>query len=344
MGDGVIIFFYVDDIIVAHAKGKDAQAKAMAIISEIGKKYTLTGEQSIQWFLGIEVVRDREQRLIWLSQRSYAEKIALLAEDKDVGHDTPMATIALLPADERCSDRRITIYQRKVGSIMYAAVMTRPDVAFVVSRLARFLANPSEIHQRAADRTLLYLGKTSSLSLQLGGDEEMITASDASFADNTMDRKSSQAYTMKLFGGLIGWRANKQDTVTTSTTEAELLALSQAGKEAIYACRLLDELSVKLRTSSILIQCDNKQTIRLLESGIAQLRTKLRHVDIHHHWLRQEVQNSVVKVAYVPSNEITADGLTKALPAAHWQRFLDQLVLVDIAERLQKRPESPDAP
>ena len=66
------------------------------------------------------------------------------------------------------------------------------------------------------------------LGLQFGGGDEFLVASDASFADNTVDRKSSQAYAMQLFGGLIGWRANKQETVTTSTTEAELLALSQA--------------------------------------------------------------------------------------------------------------------
>ena len=71
-----------------------------------------------------------------------------------------------------------------------------------------------------------------------------MVASDASFADNTADRKSSQAYAMKLFNGLIGWRANKQDTVTTSTTEAELLALSQAAKESQYVGRLLKKLTV----------------------------------------------------------------------------------------------------
>ena len=71
-------------------------------------------------------------------------------------------------------------------------------------------------------------------------------ASDASFADNSIDRKSSQAYAMKLFGGMIGWRVNKQETVTTSTMEAELLALSQAAKEALFVSRLLKELQIGL--------------------------------------------------------------------------------------------------
>ena len=84
----------------------------------------------------------------------------------------------------------------------------------------------------------------------------MQVASDASFADNTLDRKSSQGYTIKLFGGLIAWRASKQDTVTTSTTEAELLALSQVAKEAIFISRLIKELKIEL-PDQIEIQCDN---------------------------------------------------------------------------------------
>ena len=76
---------------------------------------------------------------------------------------------------------------------------------------------------------------------------------------------------MKLFGGLIGWRANKQDTVTTSTTEAKLLALSQAAKEALYISRLITELAVQLDDQRIQIQCDNKQTIQLVTAEIALL-------------------------------------------------------------------------
>jgi hypothetical protein len=67
----------------------------------------------------------------------------------------------------------------------------------------------------------------------------LVVASDASFANNSTDRKSSQAFAMKLFGGLIGWRANKQDTITTSITKAELLALAQAAKESMYVNKLL---------------------------------------------------------------------------------------------------------
>ena len=176
---------------------------------------------------------------------------------------------------------------------------------------------------------LLYLHATKTKALQLGQGTGLEVASDASFADNTMDRKSSQGYVIKLFGGLVAWRASKQDTVTTSTTEAELLALSQVAKEALYLTRLLKELQITVPRLAINISCDNKQTIRLVTEDVAKLQTKLRHVDIHNHWLRQEVSRGKIKVSYVSTDQMIADGLTKSLPANTWETFLNQLGLVE---------------
>ena len=86
---------------------------------------------------------------------------------------------------------------------MYVTVITRPDIAFAVSQLARFLTNPGLLHQAAANRTLLYLKRYRNLDLQLSGDDEYMMTSDASFADNTTDCKSSQGYAIKLFGDLV---------------------------------------------------------------------------------------------------------------------------------------------
>jgi hypothetical protein len=249
-----------------------------------------------------------------------------LTDDKSVRHDTPMSGIELKPYKGLASPSEINRFQRKIGSLLFAATTTRPDTSFAASRLARFLINPSPEHHRAADRVLCYLYETRKKTLRMGGGEGLEVASDASFADNTIDRKSSQGYAIKLFGGLIAWKANKQDTVTTSTTEAELLALAQVAKEAMYINRLIMELGIKL-SPTIPIQCDNQQTIRLITEEIAKLVTKLRHVDIHNHWLRQAVAHSEITVVYCPTSEMVADGLTKALPANKWTPFLDQLGL-----------------
>jgi Reverse transcriptase (RNA-dependent DNA polymerase) len=335
--DGVIVFFYVDDIVFSYRKSQESMAKGL--ISQLKQRYKLTGGDDLQWFLGIEVIRDRKNRRIWLSQSSYIDKIANLA-DTIQPDQTPMNRNELLPYKHRALPHIINRYQKKIGSLLYAAVTTRIDIAFAVSRLARFMTNPGPDHHAAADRVLLYLKRHRDLGLQFGGEDNFLVASDASFADNSIDRKSSQAYVMQLFGGTIGWRANKQDTVTTSTTEAELLALSQAAKEGQYVSRLLRELSVRLDDHRIQIQCDNRQTIRLVTDEIARLQTRLRHVDIHNHWLRQEVLRQRITVEYTPSSQMIADGLTKALPRESFERFVNYVGLYDISDKLHERQNS----
>lgn len=332
---GVIIFFYVDDIVLAYRKQREDEVER--ITRALQAKYKLTGGTPLQWFLGVEIIRDRENKLLWLSQSDYLDKIANLIDRTDLRHDVPMKQEELLPHDELASRGSIRSYQRKIGSILYAAVITRPDVAFAASRLARHNSNPGPEHHTAADQVLLYLRKTKTMALQFGGDDVFTMASDASFADNTLDRKSSQAYAMTLFGGTIGWRANKQSTVTTSTTEAELLALSQAAKEAMFVSRLIKELGVTLDDERIRIRCDNQQTIKLVNKDIATLQTKLRHVDIHNHWLRQEAQRNRILVEYIPTANMIADGLTKPLNHQRLQIFMAQIGLIDISDRLEGR-------
>ena len=109
--------------------------------------------------------------------------------------------------------------------------------------------------------------------------EALLIASDASFGDDPDDRKSSQGYLIKLFGGSVAWKASKQATVTTSTTEAELLALEHTVKEGFAMERLFRDIQLELN-SGLKFHCDNTQTIRLVVEDNARLKTRLRHVDI----------------------------------------------------------------
>ena len=118
--------------------------------------------------------------------------------------------------------------------------------------------------------------------------------------------------------------------MTTSTTEAELLALSQAAMESIFVSHLIKELGVTLDDQRIEIQCDNTATVRLVESELPTLNTKPRHVDMHNHWLRQEAQNGHITVKHTRSAEMIADGLTKALGKEQYRAVIQQLGLEDI--------------
>ena len=163
-------------------------------------------EEISSGFLGIEVLRDWTQQLIWLYQSDYIDKISDLATQTERAVPLILMTDKeLLPLHEMASPVSINRYQRKVGFILYAAVITQIDIAFAASRLAHFNINPSQEHHEAADCVLRYFRGTKYHALQLGGEGQdiFVVASDASFADNSIDCKSSQAYVIRLFGGTM---------------------------------------------------------------------------------------------------------------------------------------------
>ena len=340
LGRGVVVIYYVDDIVYLYRK----QDKPLVdqYINELKDQFEVTDHGEMKWFLGIHVVRNRQLRKIWLSHKAYIEKLASQFQIDTTARfpTSPMTGPELVPfSGPQASPKRVQEYQRITGSLLFTAVTTRPDIAFASSKLAQFNSNPGPEHQEAAIRVLRYLYGTRELAITFGGPNSshkpqyFICASDASFADNSTDRKSSQGYVMKLFGGPITWKANKQDTVTTSSTEAELLALSQTAKEAIFLSRLFHSMQLEL-DEKLVIQCDNRQTIRLITEESAKLQTKLRHVDIHNHWLRQEHAAGRVQVIWTRTIDMIADGMTKALGKEKHSGFLDQLGFEHIGQTL----------
>jgi hypothetical protein len=298
------------------------------------------GEAS--WFLGIRILRDSKQHKLWLCQDSYIASMAAryhLTGGRKV--TTPLPVERLQPYIGTAAQEQILEYQQKLGSSLYATVITRPDAAKSASHLAEFLVNPGPEHIEAVNRFIRYLYTTRFHAIEFHPTYDLpalLFFSDASFGDHH-DRKSSEGYLCKLFGGAVDWKASKQRTVTTSTTEAELLALSEASKSALFWQRLLRAVNLKFNKDqqTIEIHCDNAQTVDLLVKDTPQLRTKLRHVDIHHHWLRQEVQNGAFRISWVPTKEMAADGLTKLLPAQNHAEFMGTLGLVDIQHLINDR-------
>jgi hypothetical protein len=133
---------------------------------------------------------------------------------------------------------------------------------------------------------------------------------------------------VQLFGGPIIWKAARQVTVTTSTTKAELLALEHIAKESVALKHFLHKLYLDLGASWEIF-CDNQQTIRLVVEESKRVTTKLRHINIQNMWLKQEHAKGTFTVTYLPTNEMPADGLTKALPRQAYERFLAHLNLHD---------------
>ena len=137
---------------------------------------------------------------------------------------------------------------------------------------------------------------------------------------------------MMLFNGPVAWKAGLQDTVTTSTTEAEILSLEKTAKESYALDRLLRDISLDL--GPLRIYCDNLQSIRLVVEENQRITTKLRHVDIQNMWLKQEFKKGRFSVEYLKTDQMPADGLTKALPRSKFERFRSMLNLVDIKRQV----------
>lgn len=241
-------------------------------------------------------------------------------------------------------------YQQLVGSMAYISVFTRPDISLTHSVLSRYLTKPGQRHLDAAIHAWRFLIKTRNLALKAsaltpdntgysvsGSDSNtepvFFGASDASFADDPSTRASSDGYLFKLFGMPIDWKATKQRSVTKSTTEAELYALSRTASEFIWWNNLFSQLRFNTGITPV-IYCDNKQTVGIVTKATERLQTKLKHVDIHQLWLRQAVDRGEVNVQWTSTAEMPADGLTKALLKQKHVQFTRQLGLKDITKRL----------
>jgi hypothetical protein len=241
----------------------------------------------------------------------------------------------LLPFDGKAHPQDIKLYQAKSGSITYSANSVRPDVAKAAQKLAEFNTNPGPLHMIAADRCICYLNGTKFWAIEYSSQPlespEFMAFGDAAYGDHSLDRKSTEGYLFMLFGGPVDWKSIKQKTVTKSTTEAELLALSHTASEIFWWIRYFTGIRLEL-DQDYTVQCDNLQTVRLMIKETPKLATKLKHVDIHQHWLRQEVQAGNLKVEWISTLDQAADGFTKALPRQKFENFINQLGMVDIKE------------
>jgi hypothetical protein len=142
--------------------------KVDKLIKSLKKHYNISGDNPAQWFLRMEILRNLPSEHIWLGQKAYIEKIANLANHRKI-YSTPMSSNELLPNQKHASPAKIQNYQRKIGLLLFAAIFIRPNIAFAISRLAKFLNNPSLAHYKAADRALIYLYNTRQLFLRFGG-------------------------------------------------------------------------------------------------------------------------------------------------------------------------------
>ncbi|CAI7839874.1 unnamed protein product, partial [Closterium sp. NIES-53] len=240
---------------------------------------------------------------------------------------TPLSTrhsLSALPSDE--SVESSGPYPELVGCLMYLMTCTRPDLAYPLSILARYVAprRHRPEHMAAAKRVLRYLCSTSGLGLVLGGRRQVVLTghADASWADDQATQRSSQGYTFSLGSGSVSWRSTRSSSVLGSSCEAEVYAGSMAAQELRWLTYLLTDLGEPPRSPPVLY-VDNKAMLALCREHRLEHRTK--HIALRYFLARELQQRGQLRLAYVASEANTADIFTKALPPGDHQRLYTML-------------------
>ena len=224
-------------------------------------------------FLGMLITRDRAAKTIKLSQPRHINDLLAKFQMTDAKpYETPSSAAIKLTAEGEPLDTTVYPYSTAIGSLMYIASCTRPDIAQAVGALARYMAAPTTAHWTAVKHILRYLAGTPDYGITYGPDTFSLAAyCDASYAGCLDTRRSTTGYVFILNGGAITWSSRLQSTVAVSTTEAEYMAAAAATKEALWLRTLFADLG--LPVPCINIAADN-QAART-DDAIAEIRSTL---------------------------------------------------------------------
>ncbi|KAK1649198.1 hypothetical protein QYE76_067003 [Lolium multiflorum] len=289
------LILYVDDILLI---GNDIELLG-SIKGYLNKSFSMKDLGEAAYILGIKIYRDRSRRLIGLSQSTYLDKILKkFRMDESKKGFLPMLPGKVLSktqgpatADERERMSKIP-YASAVGSIMYAMLCTRPDIAHAVSLTSRYQSDPGMEHWTTVKNILKYLKRTKDMFLCYGGDQELVVTSytDASWNTDPDDSKSQSGYVFILNGAAVSWSSSKQCTVAKSSTESEYIAASEASSEAVWMKRFIVELGVvPSALDPLVIYCDN--TGAIANAKEPRSHKKLKHIKLRFHSIREYIED-----------------------------------------------------
>ena len=214
-------------------------------------------------------------------------------------------------------------YQSIVGGLLYAATNTRPDVAYAVGLLCRAMAKPSQELFDAALRILSYLHRHKHIGLCYEPSNKPLSGmTDSDWAV----KHSTSGNVFMLSQAAISWSSKRQPTIALSSCEAEIMAASEAAKEAVFLDRLCSELELKRSSEPIHLFCDNKAAIDSAYNPENHARTK--HIDRRHYFIRELVEDGKIVVPFVSSSDNLADFFTKPLAPARFFALRDKIMNV----------------
>ena len=220
-------------------------------------------------------------------------------------------------------------YRSELMSCAFYANWSRPDIAFTLSKLAKFMQNPGPKHQAALKRLLRYLGATSSLGLTYSFSGRPAKTGiygyyDASFADDVDTRRSTMGYVMFFEGCVISWHSKLHTYVTTSSNHSEYCAAAKCARESKFLQMLMTEMGHAKSVSPIDLFSDSQGATAMSYNPVN--RNASKHIDLADHYVREQVDRGTITITYVSTKDMVADALTKSLPKDQFTKLMSQIM------------------
>ncbi len=284
----------------------------------------------VSYYLDMKVKQNCAEHTICLTQTAYINKVLQIFQQlQAVSINTSMNSDAVL-MKKSITQADITViwqYQKAVRSLMYIMLQTHSDITFTVSTVSQFAQNPNMSHYNAVKRIFKYLTDTMNLNVTYNiTDNNLIDYTDADWGGCHNIRKFTEAYLFLLYEGLISWCSKCQQSVALFLTEAEYMTETQAMKEAIWPRCFLSEIGYFHDDNVVIIQADNNRAMNLARNP--EFHACIKHIDIQYHFVHEAVDCHLVDFEFVSIIKQAADGLTKALSAVKFSRFLIQSGLI----------------
>ncbi|TQD89904.1 hypothetical protein C1H46_024535 [Malus baccata] len=313
----VILVLYVDDILLASSSIR--LLKKTKVLLNANFKMKDLGES--HFVLGIEIARDKNRKLLGLSQKAYIEFFFTRFNMESCnGCHVPVNKGDRL-SKEQCprTDFEVKKMSKKpyallVGSLMYANVCTRHDIAYIVGILGRFQSNLVEAHWSAAKKVLRYLQQTKGYMLVYGREEELELKgyTDSDLAGDLDDRKSTSAYVFLFDGGAVSWKSAKQTIIATSIMEAEFVACFEGMKQGVWLKNFVAELRiVKSIQKPLTMYCDNNSAVFFAKNNKRTSASRL--MDVKFLKAREKVKQGTIDMQHISTSLMVANPSTKAL-------------------------------
>lgn len=347
----LLLLLYVDDIVIVNMESPITETLDN-VIARLTDAFKMKDLGQLRKFLGFEVSDTtmtsavlNQAAYVTISQRAYLNMLSKRynvsqAKETRTPADTNVKIDNGVCFDNLLNNTDKVRYQSIVGALLYASLGTQPDIAYAVSALSQHCSTPRTTHMTAARRVLKYLKTTSNLALKYncGGEVLLQGACDADWASSTIDRRSIGGYTFTLGNCLISWKAKRQTIIALLSLEAELMACSEASREAIWLRKLLGEIlemgkfnmeERKAAGHPLKLFCDNQGALSTILKGTANLSGRTKHIDIRHFYARKVQESGFISFSYIKSEENVADIITKSLNSARHSYLVDKLGMVD---------------